>query len=226
MGGTLFLAMQGGRRVAVRQDHIRVLMTAARRFDCEIVVRESNPASTQYIGRSGYKPKPIWCKARTGDQQQHPAAGLVVDPCQCSDAFSGKGKLRQAEASWDEFVRHCLHQRIGFKINDNAGPGFGCVLFHGDYLYSDYDLMSVTPLQTSVVTKVQVARPVDARYHPDAPRDYTTKLERQVREFFRQRTGIAMIQHGAETNVPDHAPKPQRCQVIVAGGHHEEIRPR
>ncbi len=214
----------------MREDHKQVLKKAARKFACEIVVRESNEHSCQYIGRNGYKPKPIWCKAKTANRSGHKSARLVVNPFKVREAFLRKNRWK-AEVEWRKFERQVLQQRLGFMVCDIPDNGrYGCVLHHGNYLYSDYDLMSVTPLSGGQPV-VKTIPPEEGKHLSNSIRtmaytDHTTDLEREINIFFRQRTGIAMIQHGAEQNLEDHEPTPQTCYVIRPDGCSSEVRPR
>ena len=220
-------------RVGMRADHIRVFRKAASKFGCTIVVREQNPLSAQYMGRSGFKPKPIWCHAKTAGNTNGPEAlrGLVVDPTSCPDAFEG-GKLDVAINTWRKFADEILSHRLGFKLNDSVGdPHFGCLLFHGDYLYSDYDLKSVTPFHgQSVVFKEKYVKNkpslVEGLNHPKAPKNYTTEIEQNIATFFKDRTGIALIQHGAAVNDPKDTGVPELCDVFlpVSPFHLREVR--
>lgn len=210
----------------MRADHIRVFRTAAFKFGCQIVVREQNPLSAQFMGRSGFKPKPIWCHAKTAGNASGPQGlqGLVVDPTICPAAFAAD-KLADAVKEWRSFSTSILSQRLGFKLNDSVGdPRFGAVLCHGDYLYSDYDLKSVTPFfgERSVIK----GRPEEMKYHPNAPIDYTSKIEQDINTFFRQRTGIALIQHGSAANYPMDKGTAEMCDVFlpVSPFHLTEIR--
>ncbi|MEZ6129831.1 MAG: hypothetical protein R3C59_14200 [Planctomycetaceae bacterium] len=130
-----------------------------------------------------------------------------------------------------------VQDRIGFRLNLVEGhPLYGCVLFHGNYLYSDYDLPSILPFaKSSEAPKVKVLTPKDhfrsqeMRYHPkvrnlsdadlrESPfADYTTELERKVRDFVLPRTGVDLIQHGAAINHPDGKAGPCHIFNPVAG---------
>ena len=210
----------------MRADHIRVLTKAALKFGCTIVVREQNPLSAQYMGRSGFKPKPVWCHAKTAANANGPKAlrGLVVDPTSCPGAFED-AKLDVAINTWKKFADEILSHRLGFKLNDSVGdPHFGCLLFHGDYLYSDYDLKSVTPFHgQSAVFK---AKPEEMMHHPNAPTNYTTEIEQNIAMFFKERTGIALIQHGAAVHDPEDKGVSELCDVFlpVSPFHLREVR--
>lgn len=212
----------------MRADHIRVMRKAALKFGCTIVVRQQNPLSAQYMGRSGFKPKPIWCHAKTAGNANGPKAlrGLVVDPTRRPDAFEPE-KLSDAVSEWKDFADKILSHRLGFKLNASSDDShYGCLLFHGDYLYSDYDLKSVTPFHGKSA-QIQ-AKPREMRNHPKAPTDYTTDVEQNIAAFFKQRTGIALIQHGAAVNAPKDKGESEMCDVFlpVSPFHFREVRSR
>ena len=73
---------------SMRPIDAKAFKDAARLFDCYILVRRSNPASREYIGRSGFTPKRLDAKFKTADfnidhmglQRRLNLAGLVVNP--------------------------------------------------------------------------------------------------------------------------------------------------
>ena len=82
--------------------HVVAFQLAAARFKVWILVRRGNPESLQWIGREGYIPKPLDCKAKTADRPGTDCAGLVVDPGRRPDAFS-PDKLKKAREEWAKF---------------------------------------------------------------------------------------------------------------------------
>jgi hypothetical protein len=95
----------------MRLIDIRTFKQAAEQFSCIIIVRRLNPASLQYVGKQGYIPKSIFCKAKTaknnviipGTGQLSLVAGLVVDPTLpgMSAAFSNIG---DAQKMWKNLL--------------------------------------------------------------------------------------------------------------------------
>src|ERR1019366_5132346 len=87
---------------------------AAKHFEVWILVRASKAAARDYIGRKGYVPKRLDCKAKTADfnvklpgmPKQKLTAGLVVDPTiqGMERAFED---AERAKHFWDKFKNLC-----------------------------------------------------------------------------------------------------------------------
>jgi hypothetical protein len=85
----------------MRSQDKAIFLEAARQFQIWILVRRTNRASLEYVGRPGYTPKRIDCKAKTADIDIAPyrLAGLVVDPGIHPKAFK-PGKAAKAADCW------------------------------------------------------------------------------------------------------------------------------
>jgi hypothetical protein len=87
-------------------------VAAAKKFQVRLVLRQTNRASWEFVGRTEYFPKPITCKAKTADtnaeggaglpRARYETAGLVVDPNVHKNVFE-PGKAAGALELWDEF---------------------------------------------------------------------------------------------------------------------------
>ena len=125
----------------------------------------------------------------------------------------------------------------GFKIV-YEGNTAGCVLFHGDYMYSDYDLMSVTRVKDALghgvgdqEDAVQKLPPMHAKYGNAMIKegklvgkeggivDASNNLERIISRDFSDRTGIQMIQHGAQVNYAPRKSK-EMCHAFVDNSYY------
>jgi hypothetical protein len=53
--------------MAMREDHRDVFFKTADKCGCWIGVREPNPLADNWIGKAGYVPKGLSCKAKTAD---------------------------------------------------------------------------------------------------------------------------------------------------------------
>ena len=102
----------------MRRDHMDVFFKVAEQFECWIGVREPNPLADKWIGKSGYVPKGLNCKAKTSDNPAFRFAGLVVDP--------KDGRVPPGFA--------CMQ----------TGPEKGLVKFAGAAIFADYDLMAIS----------------------------------------------------------------------------------
>ena len=95
-----------------RRNDLEVFRQAAKIYKVFIAVRRINPKSLEWIGKPGYTPKLIDCKAKTADKdvkingKEYKTAGLVID-CdvfrqQLCDAFE-PDSLNEAVKKWKEF---------------------------------------------------------------------------------------------------------------------------
>ncbi|WP_295579187.1 hypothetical protein [uncultured Lamprocystis sp.] len=124
--------------LGVRASDVRVFQQVALDTDTIILLRHTNPKSLLYIGKPGYTPKPIDCKAKTAKEddlvggQVMECAGLVVDPRLRSGTVF-KGGLERALDSWKQFIsgqhRVKLKDRVEVFLRAN-GKGFYAVDTH------------------------------------------------------------------------------------------------
>ena len=66
------------------------------------------------------------------------------------------------------------------------------------------------------------------KHHKHRPFDYSTNIEKEIAKFFRERTGIALVQHGAAVNYPKDKGELEQCDVFlpVSPFHFTEYRSR
>lgn len=133
----------------VRAEDQSIFAQVAQQMHVWILVRGTNKASLKFIGRKGFLPKPVECKAKTADQGGE-KAGLVVCPLLDRDAFSAGKKTEKALAEWTKFAGEKWTAGApstglppGFDIDMARGPHFGCVRKNSQYLHGDYDLYDV-----------------------------------------------------------------------------------
>ncbi len=88
----------------MKQEHKNAFLATADQFSCWIILREPNELSDRWIGRAGYKPKRVTCKAKSADDPVHPLGGLVVDPKLCPDAFASQSLTTVLETWETEFL--------------------------------------------------------------------------------------------------------------------------
>ncbi|GJD49210.1 hypothetical protein OPKNFCMD_1940 [Methylobacterium crusticola] len=96
-----------------RAEDIVVFRRAAKLFGVYIAVRRTNPRSLPYIGKPGYAPKLIDCKAKTAEEnvningRAYTTAGLVVDCDVLRDYLPivfGRDKVESAIKEWRAFA--------------------------------------------------------------------------------------------------------------------------
>ena len=105
---------------AMRPEHARVFQTAARHFNVFILVRRTNLASLDHIGKDYATPKRIDCKAKTAAKNvTHPAAGeincagLVGDPTILGEgAYENAKKYQKALEEWGPFAMAHIDDRM------------------------------------------------------------------------------------------------------------------
>ncbi len=139
----------------MRPVDIEAFQQAARQFTAIILVRRLNTASLPYIGRPGYMPKSIYCKAKTAKADAFApesgrmanVAGLVVDPTLSGldRAFPRPDDLANARHAWKKFLatlgvtgltrEHLYHrlpvERGGFYLvqSDPFQAHYGAVMY-------------------------------------------------------------------------------------------------
>jgi hypothetical protein len=162
--------------------HKETFFAVANQLFCWIGLREPNELSDKWIGRSGYVPKSMHCKAKTADNAFYPYSGLVVNPLLCEDAFHYT-TLEDAKEKWKKFADG-NQLPSGFTC-DEYGLEKGLVKFRGSAIHADFDLM--------VVCKAD----------PNGSMAFTTPEEQvalstEAQKLLNQRFGTPMIQHGTE----------------------------
>ena len=145
--------------------HIEAFQRAAGHFKVWILVRRGNPFSLEWIGKPGYIPKPLDCKAKTADKNVEAiqSAGLVVSPKLLPAAFS-PDKLHSALEEWPKFLPllytfdpanpkgNLAADKTGkhYTIQtDKSHKHYACVMYkpvyraQAEYIHADYDLYAV-----------------------------------------------------------------------------------
>ena len=178
---------------------------AASKYRCWIAVREPNPFSYRWIGEPNHTPKPVCCKAKTADNGSHPFAGLVVDPNICKDAFRD---TTAAMKSWDEafpngpkgpYVVSTTRAHRGKLMYSGPKTKYAC----GAFLHSDFDLMTVVPVDekgSKIGSYGHVPKPQPGRDTPDYEGD-AKKLDwlaTQIGQTINGLLNTPVIRHGPE----------------------------
>jgi hypothetical protein len=176
-----------------------------------ILVRGTNKDSLNYIGRAGYTPKPIDCKAKTA--KLGPCAGLVVNPHEAAQAFND---LLVQKRFWDEHGNPLKYSSRAARYSiESTGPLKGCVKLDGKYIYGDYDLKSVIVPGHESATVALVTELQGVQNARRGPKFY--EVQRQVNNAI----GAEMVQHGAEDEFTAHS----NDSIFVFGpkGEYEEL---
>jgi hypothetical protein len=199
----------------MRPQDKAVFSNAARSLGLWILVRRTNPTSLKYIGRHGFVPKPIDCKAKTSNCGE--LAGLVVSPELCPQAF-GPQKLSNAKTAWTAFCRDQRPGQPGSRYaiqTDKKSDHYGAVTLHGSYLHGDYDLYDIIdPAQAH--RNLASVETLLGQPHMRGPNLY------KVMDAINHQIGVAMVQHGGEAQYSDHSeqaidafgPEGEECTIL------------
>jgi hypothetical protein len=204
------------------KEHVEAFKRAAGFFKVWILVRRGNDKSRDWIGKRGYIPKPLDCKAKTADKnfERWKTAGLVVSPDHVRLAFSEE-KLKGALKEWPGFARHLyFFDRENPQANlaadregkhytlqlDKASEHYGCVLYkpvfraQAEYLHGDYDIYAIVPAGEPTINTLVQEKGAGGMPHSRSPNlqpvQYFVKAAGQVRGAEVPR--VAMIQHGEQ----------------------------
>jgi hypothetical protein len=179
----------------------QIFLDAARHFQAWILVRRTNPASLEYIGKPGFVPKPINCKAKTADHDlgTDKLAGLVIDPTDREAAFKPE-RVQDALKCWKETT-----QLLGkvFTVDQGVSSRHrGCLMLQGNYIHGDYDLYDIIDITQAHrnLAAVEVLLGQPHRRGANVLR---------VQEFVNSRIGSPMLQHGADAQfLSEHRSEP------------------
>jgi hypothetical protein len=183
-------------------DIKRVFLDAASHFQVWILVRRTNPSSFEYIGKPGFVPKPINCKAKTADKDlgRYKLAGLVIDPTDREDAFKPE-RFRDALKCWED-TRELIGEGLFTVDRDDRSRHCGCLMLQGDYIHGDhdlYDIIDITQAHRNLAgVEVLLGKP-----HMRG-----SKVLR-VQEFVNSRIGSPILQHGGDAQfLSEHRSEP------------------
>jgi hypothetical protein len=181
----------------MRTQDKTIFLEAANKFQVWILVRRTNRASLEYIGRPGYTPKRIDCKAKTADLDVAPfkLAGLVADPTIHSGAFR-VDKRATANRFWAE-MKPLTNPVYKVDLNKQSRH-YGCLMLNGSYIHGDYDLYDVIDL----VHARRNLGAVEILFGQPHIRGYKVT---PVQEYINARIGSPVVRHGGETQYKDHS---------------------
>jgi hypothetical protein len=178
----------------MRAEDRLVFVAAAKTLNLWILVRKTNERSLDFIGRAGFTPKPIDCKAKTADVGD--VAGLVVDAEIHTTAFRPK-KAPEAIEIWRDFkVEHLGYDGYDVDLLEKS-PFYGCLMVNGKYIHGDYDLYDIV-IPGQEMRNLASHETLRGKTHRRPARYFI------VKDFVNQRIGVPMIQHGGEAQYKDH----------------------
>jgi hypothetical protein len=174
----------------MRATDKQIFLDAARHFQVWILVRRTNPAAFEYIGRPGFYPKPIECKAKTADNDigRYKLAGLVIDPTGREAAFK-PGRLADVLACWRQ--TQPLVGTVFTVDRDAQSPHCGCLMLQKNYLHGDYDLYDIIDI-TQPSRNLGAVEVLHGQPHMRGPKFL------RVQNFVNSRIGSPVLQHGSD----------------------------
>ena len=194
-------------------SHIVIFKKVAQAKQVLIIVRSPNPGADVFIGKPGFTPKPLACKAKTADNPQHEFYGLVLSPLE-PDYHSAFLRLDRAQQQWAEFTRYGLPRDF---VVEQQGPWKGCLRYGGKLVHADYDLLAVAPQ-----SKPHDDPSLTAVLRPDAPElGVISPLVDEIRKILNTEFKAEMVQHGAEFDV-DYF-NYGFCECFYANGNHRTV---
>jgi hypothetical protein len=214
----------------MRPEHAQAFREAARLYDVFILVRRTNRASLQHIGRPDCVPKRLDCKAKTADLDYlHPqhgpkrTAGLVVDPTITGGtAFLQPRKYQSALHEWTKFAQRMLHPAIRtlagqrsvvyvpeggqyFVDLDPASPRFGALKFTSSGLLKAGRYIHGDFDLYGIVPAKDPARNVAVQEQRLGQVHARSPEFFDVQTYVNRRIGVPMVLHGAqESFAPEH----------------------
>jgi len=199
-------------------QHVDGFKRTAGRFQVWILVRRGNPKSLQWIGKSGYIPKMLDCKAKTAemDVEGHLTAGLVTSPILLPQAF-GPEKLQKALGEWEKFAPKLYTFNTQTSLaDDRAGKHYtiqtdkthrhyGCVMYKpvfrslGEFIHADYDLYAVVPYSDPSANLRVAEQGFGGADHSRSPRLYDVQYFLKAAGILPgQDVGTPMVRHGEQ----------------------------
>ena len=211
---------------AMQPQHIAAFSDAARQFNVFILVRETNLASLDHIGKGYAVAKRLDCKVKTADGNwvhssgPKASAGLVVDPTIVPANAFRPGKHARSLALWNSFARQMIRSQVStlegqrgvtyipegglyFVDLDPASPRYGCLKFTssslltaGKYVHGDFDLYAIVPAGDPS-RNIRVKEERLGEDHARSPEFF------DVQNFVNSRIGLPMVLHGAQESYDD-----------------------
>jgi hypothetical protein len=211
---------------SMRPLDMKAFKEAAKLYDCYILVRRSNPASKQFIGRAGYTPKRIDCKFKTADfdflhqglQRRLKVAGLVVNPDMDAEfvkAF-GAAKYQKAIKIWRKENQSVVspvtsHDASGkpnytwipdnkpyCSCSDEASEHYGCLIFAESTPLSGGKFIHGDYDLYGIVPAADPARNVIVQEKLLGQHHSRGRLFKDVQYFVNRHMGVAMVLHGSQ----------------------------
>jgi len=210
----------------MRPEHVGVFLSAARLYEVAILVRRTNTASLQHIGKPYAAPKRLDCKAKTADADVTPKgcrlpaakrgdiAGLVVDPTLVGEAAFSGSKYTKALEAWRSFQPKLRAEMSTFEkqkqltyvpgggqyfVEHNPeDPYYGCVKFTSGSLITAGKCIHGDFDLYGIVDMVAPDQIVRVREERLGQTHARSPKFLDVQTFVNNRIGVPMILHGSQ----------------------------
>ena len=198
--------------------HVEAFKRTAGHFQVWILVRRGNPESLKWIGKAGYIPKLLDCKAKTAESDVNgpeSTAGLVVSPKEWPNAFPTK--LEKATEEWNKFApKLYVFDPKTNLAEDQAGKHYtlqlekghkhyGCVMFKpvfralAEYIHADYDLYATVPFADPKSNQRVSETGFGGSAHTRSPRLYDVQYFLKAAGVLPGlEAGVPMVRHGEQ----------------------------
>jgi hypothetical protein len=134
----------------IKDSHVKVFSDVSKYLEIVILVRATNPKSIQWMGKKGYIPKPLDCKAKTAKKdaliegRTINCAGLVVYP-DLLGASVFDNDFAEKQKNWQEFKK-ALHEKkmnSGCTVYLRSERGFYAVDTHNPEFNNHYGCLMI-----------------------------------------------------------------------------------
>lgn len=199
-----------------------------------IVARKTNEHAHSFIGKPGYVPKGVSCKAKTakddcqalvdGTPRWIRSGGLVASPRLLPSAFA-PGSLQGVLHVWHDFERRHLVPNDPEEYRLDTRPGsrhYGCLLKGTSWIHSDLDLFDVIKPASALSTA-----PNNERIRSEQLQGQTnlyTEYARIAGNKINLLMGAPVVQHGAQAQFGDF--DSEALDVFAPDGRMFELRNR
>ena len=204
----------------VRPNHVPLFAAGAKQFQVYVLIRKTNQASLEYMGRPGYTGKRLDCKWKTANHDVgfYRLAGLVASPEIQPQAFTG-AKLESAWREWRQ------HQELILRLPEGTDPTgldlrgshkpyalqmnprhkhYGCVVWIEEgilqprYIHADYDLYALVPAANPGQRAAPRQEEMLGTAHSAGPQWFA------FMNWMDQQLGFPMIFHGEQEHFLPH----------------------
>ncbi|QFT32435.1 hypothetical protein K1718_16575 [Roseibium porphyridii] len=215
------------------EEHVEVFREAAMLYEAAILVRRTNTATLQHIGKDYALPKRLDCKAKTADFDVLPLgskpsatkrgciAGLVVDPTLFGPSAYKEGRYPKAVGEWNNFkarlrpemdsffqqqtLTYIPHGGLYFVELNPKDPYYGCVKFAANSLIRAGKCIHGDFDLYGIVDMKEPERLLRVREERLGMEHARSPKFFDVQHYVNNKIGVTMVLHGSqETYASEH----------------------